>query len=83
MSIARLYSRDGITCNALAPGLVPTDMTALELNDPENEAKVKGIPAGRLGTVDEVADACLFLASENAGYITGQTINLNGGMLFS
>lgn len=83
MSIARLYSRDGITCNALAPGLVPTDMTALELNDPENQAKVKGIPAGRLGTVDEVADACLFLASENAGYITGQTINLNGGMLFS
>ena len=82
MSVARLYSRDGITCNALAPGLVPTDMTALELNDPANQAKVKGIPARRLGTVAEVADACLFLASDSAGYITGQTINLNGGMYF-
>jgi len=82
MSMARLYSRDGITCNAIAPGLVPTDMTASELNDPANQAKVKSIPAGRLSTVDEVADACLFLASDSAGYITGQTINLNGGMYF-
>jgi len=80
-SLARLYSRDGITANALAPGLIATDMSAAELATEAGRAKVAGIPAGRLGTVEEVGAAVRYLASEGAGYVTGQTLNLNGGML--
>jgi len=81
-SLARLYSGRGVTCNAVAPGLVATDMTTGELASAAGQAKVKAIPAGRLGTPEEVAAAVAYLTSDAAGYVTGQTLNLNGGMYF-
>ena len=81
-SMAKIYSADGITCNAIAPGLVETDMSSSELATLAGQEKVKLIPSRRLGNVEEVAAAVAFLASDEAGYITGQTLNLNGGMYF-
>jgi NAD(P)-dependent dehydrogenase (short-subunit alcohol dehydrogenase family) len=82
-SIAKIYSMDGITCNAVAPGLVSTDMARKELNTKAGRQKVKRIPAGRISTPEEVAGVVGFLASAAASYITGQTINVNGGMYFT
>jgi acetoacetyl-CoA reductase/3-oxoacyl-[acyl-carrier protein] reductase len=82
-SVAKIYSKDGITCNAVAPGLVSTDMIQKELKTEEGKNKVNNIPLGRIATPQEVASIILFLASEDASYITGQTINANGGMYFS
>jgi acetoacetyl-CoA reductase/3-oxoacyl-[acyl-carrier protein] reductase len=82
MSLARIYSSRGVTTNAVAPGLVATDMAATELDSPAGREKVRGIPMGRVATIEEVAAAASFLASDEAGYITGQTINANGGMYF-
>lgn len=82
-SIAKTYGRHGITANAIAPGLIETDMSAGELRRPDGREKLRGIPLGRVGQPAEVAAAVSFLVSEEAGYLTGQTINLNGGMLFS
>lgn len=81
-SLARIYSRFGITINAVAPGLVLTDMSANELDSNAGKEKVRNIPIGRIAAVKEVADAVKFLASDAASYITGQTININGGMYF-
>jgi len=81
-SIAKLYSAKGITSNAVSPGLVATDMAADELASEAGREKVKGIPAGRIGTVEDVAGAVFYLASDESSYITGQTINVNGGMYF-
>jgi len=78
-SLARLYGRDGITCNAVAPGLVPTDMSARELASEGGQAKLATLPLGRAGTVEEVASVVAFLAGDTAGYVTGQTVNVNGG----
>ena len=82
-SIAKIYSMEGITCNAVAPGLVSTDMTRKELNTKAGRQKIKRIPAGRISTPEEVAGVVGFLASDAASYITGQTINANGGMYFT
>jgi len=81
-SIAKIYSKHGITCNAVSPGLVQTDMSSHELETEVGKEKVKNIPVGRIGTVEEVASAVLYLCSDEASYITGQTINVNGGMYF-
>ncbi len=81
-SLARVYSSDGVTCNAIAPGLVATDMAQRELESEAGRKKVAAIPAGRIGTVADIADSCVFLSSDSASYITGQTLNLNGGMYF-
>lgn len=81
-SLAKTFSGQGVTCNAVSPGLVATEMSAAELASEAGQAKARQIPAGRIGRVDEVADAVSFLASENSSYITGQTINVNGGMYF-
>ena len=72
-------SRD-ITVNCVAPGFIDTDMTQA-LGAAQREALLSRIPLGRLGTVDDVANAVLFLASPRAGYITGATLHVNGGML--
>jgi len=81
-SIARIYSTYGITSNAVSPGLVDTDMVAEELTTPAGKEKVRSIPIGRIATAEEIANVVVFLASEKASYITGQTINVNGGMYF-
>ena len=81
-SLARVAAGFGITSNAIAPGLVATDMSAAELASEEGRAKLRGIPAGRLGRVEEVGAAVVYLASDEAAYLTGQTLNLNGGMYF-
>ncbi len=82
-SLARIYSSAGLTSNAVSPGLVRTDMTAAEIDSPAGREKVASIPAGRIGVAAEVADTVVFLASDAASYITGQTLNVNGGMFFS
>ncbi|MBI1920067.1 MAG: 3-oxoacyl-ACP reductase FabG [Geobacter sp.] len=81
-SLAKLYSGRGVTANAVSPGLVATDMTRSEIASERGQAKIMSIPAGRIGTAREVAAAVMFLCSDDAGYITGQTINVNGGMYF-
>ena len=81
-SIAKTFSSHSVTCNAVSPGLVATEMTAAELISNEGREKVKNIPCGRLGLVDEIAGAVSYLVGPDGGYITGQTLNLNGGMYF-
>jgi acetoacetyl-CoA reductase/3-oxoacyl-[acyl-carrier protein] reductase len=82
MSLARLYSGKGITSNSVSPGIIETDMTAW-IKDEDKQILTQDIPVGRFGLVEEVAEVVSFLASEASGYITGQTINVNGGMLRS
>ena len=79
-SVAKELASRGITVNMVAPGFIDTDMTAV-LPEKIREEMVKGIPLGRMGTPEEVAEAALFLASDQASYITGQIINLDGGMV--
>jgi len=81
-SLAKIYSKDGITTNAISPGLVATEMSEAELNSEAGKEKVKNIPMARLGTAEEIANIALFLASPASSYVTGQTINANGGMYF-
>jgi 3-oxoacyl-[acyl-carrier protein] reductase len=80
MAIARELGSRNITCNAVAPGFIETAMTSA-LSDDFKQNAVKLIPLGRLGTPDDVAHSVVFLASENASYITGHVLNVNGGML--
>jgi 3-oxoacyl-[acyl-carrier protein] reductase len=80
MAIAREVGSRNITCNAVAPGFIETAMTS-SLGDEFKENAVKMIPLGRVGTPDDVANAVRFLASEEASYITGHVLNVNGGML--
>lgn len=78
-SMAREVASRGITVNAVAPGFIATDMTK-DLPEEQKEALMKNIPMGRLGTPEEIAAAVSFLASEGAAYVTGFTLDVNGGM---
>jgi 3-oxoacyl-[acyl-carrier protein] reductase len=78
-SIGGEYARRGVTANAIAPGFIATAMTD-KLNDKQRETILARVPAGRLGTGAEVAAAAVFLASDEAAYVTGQTLHVNGGM---
>ena len=78
-SIAREIGKKGVTANCIAPGFIQTDMTAV-LPDMVKKAAKDVIPVKRFGTVDDVAKAVAFLASEEAGYITGQVLCVDGGM---
>ena len=80
MAIAREVGSRNITCNAVAPGFIETAMTSA-LGDDFKQMAVKNIPLGRVGTPDDVANAVAFLASEEAAYITGHVLSVNGGML--
>lgn len=79
-SLARELASRNITVNAVAPGFIDTDMTRV-LPEAQRAALVAQIPAGRLGSPEDVAAAVAFLAAPAAGYITGQTLSVNGGML--
>ncbi len=81
-SLAKIYSKDNILTNCIAPGLIDTKMIANEIKTKEGKEKIEKIPIKRIGTPNEVAKTVYFLVSDNASYITGQTINLNGGMYF-
>jgi 3-oxoacyl-[acyl-carrier protein] reductase len=78
-SIAREYASRNVTVNAIAPGFVDTDMTH-GLSDANKEAMLKAVPLGRTGTAREIAAACVYLASDEAAYVTGQVLRVNGGM---
>ena len=81
-SLAREVGTRGITANVIAPGFIDTDMTRA-LNDEQREVLMKDIPMARLGDAQDIAAAVAFLASDGAGYITGQTLHVNGGMLMA
>lgn len=78
-SAARELASRGITVNAIAPGFINTEMTEV-LSDKVKEGAVAQIPMGKFGEAEDIANTVAFLASENAGYITGQVINVDGGM---
>ncbi|MDX1738531.1 MAG: beta-ketoacyl-ACP reductase, partial [Alphaproteobacteria bacterium] len=78
-SLAQEVATRGITVNCLAPGFIATPMT--EALNEEQQARInQQIPAGRMGSVEDIAAAVVYLASEEAGYMTGQTLHVNGGM---
>ena len=79
--MARELGPDGIRVNCVTPGLIQTDITGGKLTDEMRAEIIKGIPLARLGVADDVGNACLFLASDLSAYITGATIDVNGGML--
>ena len=80
-AMAREFGPDGIRVNSITPGLIQTDITGDKLT-PEMRAEIiKGIPLGRLGNAADVANACVFLASDMSAYLTGITFDVNGGML--
>lgn len=78
-AVARELASRGITVNAIAPGFIETEMTEV-LSDAVKEASVAQIPLGRFGKPEDIAKTAAFLASDNAGYITGQVIQVDGGM---
>jgi 3-oxoacyl-[acyl-carrier protein] reductase len=78
-SLAREIASRGITVNAVAPGFIDTDMTRT-LNEEQRTALTAQVPMARLGSVDDIAAAVLFLCGPGAGYITGETLHVNGGM---
>jgi 3-oxoacyl-[acyl-carrier protein] reductase len=78
-SLAKEIASRGITVNAVAPGFIDTDMTRT-LNDEQRSALTAQVPMARLGSVDDIAAAVLFLCSPGAAYVTGETLHVNGGM---
>ena len=81
MSTAKEFASRGVTCNAIAPGYIETDMTADHLPDAQRAKLLEQIPFGRVGRPEEIGDAVAFLAGPEASYITGQVLRVNGGML--
>jgi 3-oxoacyl-[acyl-carrier protein] reductase len=81
MSTARELASRGVTCNAVAPGFIETDMTAAHLPEAQRAKLLEQIPLGKIGRAEDVGDATAFLAGPEAGYITGQVLRVNGGML--
>jgi 3-oxoacyl-[acyl-carrier protein] reductase len=81
-SLAREIGSRNITVNCIAPGFIDTDMTKA-LNEQQIKALLQNIPIGRFGLPEDVAAAVAFLASPQAGYITGTTLHVNGGMYMS
>jgi 3-oxoacyl-[acyl-carrier protein] reductase len=81
MSTARELASRGVTCNAIAPGFIETDMTAEHLPEAPRAKLLEQIPLGKIGRADDVGDATAFLAGPEAAYNTGQVLRVNGGML--
>ena len=80
-SLAMEVASRGVTVNAVAPGFIATDMTGA-LTEDQTKIMLDRIPLGRMGEADEIAATVSFLCSKSAGYITGQTLQVNGGLLF-
>lgn len=80
-AMARELGSDNIRVNSITPGLIQTDITQGKLTDEMRTDIIKGIPLGRLGEAKDVANACVFLASDLSSYLTGITLDVNGGML--
>ena len=78
-SVARELASRGITCNAIAPGLIETELTA-DLNQAARDFVINSTPLGYIGSVDDVAAAAVYFASDEARYITGQVLGVDGGM---
>ncbi len=78
-SLAQEIASRGVTVNCIAPGFIKTPMTDA-LNDKQRETILKAVPAAKLGTPEDIASATVYLASDEAGYVTGQTLHVNGGM---
>ena len=78
-SVGKEYAKRGVTANCVAPGFIATPMTD-KLNDKQREAILGMVPAGRLGSGVDIAAAVVYLASDEAAYVTGQTLHVNGGM---
>jgi 3-oxoacyl-[acyl-carrier protein] reductase len=78
-SVAQEYARRNVTANCIAPGMIATPMTD-KLNEKQRETILSRIPAARLGTPAEIAAAVVYLSSDEAAYVTGQTLHINGGM---
>ncbi|MCS0493628.1 3-oxoacyl-[acyl-carrier-protein] reductase [Ancylobacter mangrovi] len=78
-SLAREVAPRGVTVNCIAPGFIATPMTDV-LNDKQREAILTSVPAARLGSPEDIASAAVYLASNEAAYVTGQTLHVNGGM---
>jgi 3-oxoacyl-[acyl-carrier protein] reductase len=78
-SVGAEYARRNVTANCIAPGFIATPMTDV-LNEKQRETVLAKVPAGRLGTPEDIAAAAVYLASNEAAYVTGQTIHVNGGM---
>ena len=78
-SVAKELAARGVTCNAIAPGFIGTDMTSA-MNDLARQAAVEQIPLKRMGVPEDIAALALFLASDSAGYITGEVIKVDGGL---
>ncbi|MDB4961405.1 MAG: short-chain dehydrogenase/reductase [Myxococcales bacterium] len=81
MTTARELASRGVTCNAVSPGFIETDMTAEHLPEAARAKLMEQIPLGRIGRSEDVANAVAFLAGPEASYITGQVLRVNGGML--
>lgn len=79
-ALARDHARDGVRVNAVAPGFIETDITGGKLTNEQHEAIAESIPMGRTGRPLDVARVCVFLASDLAGYVTGEVVDVNGGM---
>jgi 3-oxoacyl-[acyl-carrier protein] reductase len=78
-SLAQEYAKRGVTANCVAPGFIATPMTD-KLNDKQREGILSRVPAGRLGSPEDIGAAVVYLASDEAAYVTGQTVHVNGGM---
>lgn len=78
-SVAQEYAKRNVTANCIAPGFIATPMTDV-LNDKQKEAILAKVPAGRLGSPEDIAAAAVYLCSNEAAYVTGQTLHVNGGM---
>ena len=78
-SLAREYAKKNVRVNCISPGFIESDMTSI-LKDDQKEILLKSIPMAKMGTGEDIANIAMFLASNLSGYITGETIHVNGGM---
>ena len=82
-SMAHEYAKRGITANCIAPGFIVPAMAEVRIGEEQRDAIIARVPAARLGSVDDVAAAAVFLASDEASYVTGQTLHVNGGLVMA